>query len=320
MTHSSSACKRALVTGATGQDGSYLCELLLALGYSVTAMLHPSGDDRLQRIRHLDTHPSLDYAYGDITDPAWPFTVALAHYDEVYHLAALTHVVQSYRAPTLAMETNATSVARLLHALYKHSRDTRMYFAATSEMFGTMPMGTRADERYPLAAQSPYAAAKVAAHLLCRVYRERGLYVTSGIAFNHESFRRGLNFVTRKLGVGVRNFKRSGTPVTIGNVKAMRDWHHAADTVRAMHTSLQQPSPGEYVLASGIARTVESLARDVCAYYHVPYEDAVKAVASERRPWDVEYLCGDATLAHNVLGWTPAISWDDLVEDICREV
>jgi len=308
--------KRAFITGVTGQDGSYLAEYLLTLGYEVHGLIRPSGDDRLTRIHTLP----LVYHYGDILDPTLPSRISLMRFDEVYHLAAQTQVMQSYHTPSLAMETNATSVARLLEALWLHSPDTRMYFAATSEMFGSMAPGTKANESHPLAAQSPYAAAKVAAHLLCRVYRERGMYVSSGIAFNHESCRRGVNFVTRKLGVGVGRYKQGGPPVTLGNMTAMRDWHHARDTVRAMHSSLQQPTADEYVFASGTPRTVESLARDVCAYHGVNMDAAILVMESERRPWDVEYLCGDAGKARDVLGWEPIVTWDQLVEDICSDI
>jgi GDPmannose 4,6-dehydratase len=282
-------------------------------------MIRPSGDGRKDRLANCIPQADFKLIYGDITDPAFPYQLAAGQFDEVYLLAAQTHVMQSYLAPTVALETNALAPARILDALHKVSPTTKVYFAATSEMFGTMPEGVKADESYPLSGQSPYAAAKVAAHLLCRVYREMGLFVVSGIGFNHESVRRGPEFVTRKIGLGVRAFKETGKPVVLGNLTAKRDWHHASDTVRGMWLSLQTPTPDEFVFASGEARSVLSLASIVCARFGVDPEEAITTSPVEKRPWDVNYLCGNATKANNQLGWWPKVSWEALVEDICRE-
>jgi len=305
--------KQAFVTGAGGQDGSYLCEKLLAEGYEVSGLIRPSGDGRRYRLANCINSPYFKLVYGDIIDPAFPHILASKTWDEVYLLAAQTHVMQSYHAPTVAMETNAMATTRILDALFRTSPKTRVYFAATSEMFGTMQPGEKADENYQLAAQSPYAAAKVASHLLCRVYREKGFHVSSGISFNHESCRRGAEFVTRKIGLNIRNRGK----VTLGNIDSCRDWHHAQDTVEGMWRALQMPTGDEYVFASGVARSVRDLAEAVCDYFDTPYKDAISVAESEKRPWDVDYLCGDASKAETILGWKPQISWDDLVANIC---
>ena len=309
--------KRAFVTGAGGQDGSYLCELLLSLSEydQVVGMIRPSGDGRKDRLARCIVNPRFTLVYGDITDATFGSKLANASYDEIYLLAAQTQVMQSYYAPTVAFETNALATARILDAI---SPITRVYFAATSEMFGTIPEGQSATESFPLAGQSPYAAAKVASHLLCRVYRERGYYVSSGISFNHESCRRGSEFVTRKIGLGVRQFLRTGKPVVLGNVDSRRDWHHASDTVRGMWMSLQADKPSEYVFATGTTHSVMDLAIEVCGRFDVVPSSAIKVADSEKRPWDVTYLCGDAIKAEIELGWTPHVTWSQLVDDICK--
>ena len=224
--------KRALVTGAGGQDGSYMCDLLLREGYLVTGMVRPSGDYRTKRLQSALGNNAFKLAQANILDPAIPFHIAEGKYDEVYHFAAQSHVQHAFNTAPHTIEINAVVPARLLDALWFKSPQTKFFFAATSEMFGGMKPGERANELSPLMARSPYAAAKVAAHLLCRIYRERGMFCVSAISFNHESRRRGENFVTRKLGLGVKRFKDTGVKVGLGNLQARRDWHHAEDTVR----------------------------------------------------------------------------------------
>jgi GDPmannose 4,6-dehydratase len=216
------------------------------------------------------------------------------------------------------MDINATATIRLVEALRSHSPDTRFYFAATSEMFGGMTSPDKADENWPLASRSPYASAKIAAFTTCRVARQRGMFIVSGIGFNHESARRGLNFVTRKIGVGVRNFKKNGQQVLLGNLDARRDWHHASDTVAGAHLALQHNVPDDYVFASGQARSVRQFAHAVCAYLNVDFDDAIGHTEVEMRPWDVDYLCGDPSKAERELGWSRCTSFDALVKDVCR--
>lgn len=307
---------RAFVTGAGGQDGSYLCELLLDKGYKVVGLVRSSGDSRLQRLGRCLDYPDFRLVRGDIADPAFPYNLATESWDEVYLLAASTHVGQSFQNPTATIENNVSSTIRILDALYgkANKAKTRTYFAASSEMFGTMNVGEKANEEAPLAGQSPYAVSKVAGHLLCRVYRKMGHYVSSGIGFNHESCRRGEGFVTRKVGLSIRDTGR----VKLGNLTSQRDWHHAKDTVRGMWMSIQPDEPGEYVFASGVPRSINDLVNEVCRYFKYNSEGAVTLVEVEKRPWDVEYLCGDASKAKVALGWEPTITWPQIIEDICQ--
>ena len=306
--------KTAFVTGANGQDGSYLCELLLSQGYKVTGLIRPSGDGRTSRLVNCLGHEDFTLSYGDITNPSLAYQVANGHWDEIYLCAAVTQIMQSYYAPILTFETNALATARMLEAIGSISPKTKIYFASTSDMFGTMQEGTRANEEYPLAAQSPYAVAKIASHLLCRVYRRKGLFISSGIQFNHESCRRGADFLTRKVGLQIRETGK----VTLGNLDAMRDWHHAKDMARGMWLSLQADEPNEYVFSSGVSRSINELVQSVCDYFNIPNKDVVSLVECEKRPWDVKYLCGDSSKAKDVLGWVPEISWEALIEDVCK--
>lgn len=310
---------RILVTGASGQSGSYLCEHLLVSDpdCTVDALIRPSGDDRLWRLANVRHNHRMGWVHGDILEGRVATWIANEHYDEVYHLAAMTHVMHSFDAPALAVETNATATIALMDALYRWSRKTKFYFAATSEMFGGMVSPHAANEDFQLGGHSPYAAAKIAAFVAARTYRERGLFVVNGIGFNHESCRRGANFVTRKLGLGVRNFLTTGKPVILGNITARRDWHHAKDTMRGAVLALRHTDPDDYVWASGVDRSVGNLVKEVCDYFGA-YQNVIEVHPSEQRPWDVEYLRGDASKAKRVLGWEPQITWTQLIEDICR--
>jgi len=307
--------KRALVTGAAGQDGSYMCELLLEKGYTVTGLVRPSGDNRLNRLKNCIGHAQFILHSADVLDPysliswLWPHA-----FEEIYHFAAQTHVHQGARAAQ-TLQVNSVVPAVMLDEL---GPKTKLYFPSTSEMFGDMEVGTRADETHPLSARSPYAASKVAAHLLCRVFRKRGKFVVSGIAFNHESARRGENFVTRKTALGVKHFLKTGKKVQLGNIAAMRDWHHAKDTVRGIYLAMQHDTPDEYVFASGTVGSVGFLVSEICQHLGTTRKEAVEITQAEFRPWDVEYLCGNPAKAKRVLGWEPEISWPEMIEDICR--
>lgn len=309
---------RAFITGAAGQDGSYMVDLLLNKGYEVHGLVRPSGEDRLWRLTGALHNKKFNLHYGDINDPSLPFDVAEADYDELYHFAAQTQVMQSYEAPEYSFQTNTVSVTRFLDALLKYSPKTKFYFAATSEMFGDMRPPQRGNESFPLGGRSPYAAAKIAAHLTCRVYRKRGLFVVSGIGFNHESRRRGENFVTRKIGLGVQKFKTTRMPVVLGNVRAQRDWFHAKDMVRGAWLAMQHDQPDEFVFSMGRTHTVMEFARLVCDYLNVDVNEAICVNPAHRRPWDVDYLCGDPEKARTVLGWEPVYSIKDIVMDVCN--
>lgn len=310
--------KRAFITGVNGQDGSYLAEILLKNDYEVTGLVRPSGDDRLWRLRNVLDNPKFSLKYGDILDHRLGMQVAMGGFDEVYHLAAMPFVGQSFSAPVLAFKTNAVATVSLLDALYVHAPTTKFYFAATSEMFASMTPPAKNDEQGMLDARSPYGAAKIAAYLTCRTYRERGMFVVNGIAFNHESVRRGTNYVTRKVGIGVRQFKKTGKPVKLGNIESQRDWHHAYDTMVGAFAAMRAPQSDDYVFASGQTRSVAQLAQAVCGHFGMIYEEAIQTTPAERRPWDVEYLCGDSSKARKQLDWVPQYTWAKLVEEVCR--
>jgi GDPmannose 4,6-dehydratase len=310
---------KALVTGCTGQDGSYLTELLIARGYDVWGLVRPGGDDRMRRLRGVLDSPKFNIIYGDLTEPTLPYEIASGGFAEVYHLAAQTQVAHSFSAPAYTMDINATSTLRILEALKLLSPHTKFYFAATSEMFADMDEAERANEKHPLGARSPYGAAKVAAYLTCKVYRQTGgMFVVNGISFNHESRRRGENFVTRKVGLGVQEFKRTGKQVRLGNLSACRDWHHAADTMHGAYLAMHHSEPYDYVFASGSTMSVGAMASIVCDMHDVKFEDAIVHEPTELRPWDVDYLCGDPTRAEYTLGWERAYTFIQMLEDVCH--
>jgi GDPmannose 4,6-dehydratase len=308
---------RILITGAAGQDGSYLAEQLLGQGHEVWGFVRPHGDG-WPNLAKARAHPDFHLYTGDILDPTLPVTLATAGFDAIYHLAGQTHVMQAYAHAPLTLEVNTLATARLLDALLRSSPKTRFYFAASSEMFAGMEPGTRAAENHPLCAHSPYAVSKIAAFQLCTVFRQQGLFIVSGIGFNHESRRRGREFVTRKIGLGVREWLRTGTPVTLGNTSAYRDWHHAEDTVRGMVLAMEQDTPDDFVFASGTARSVEDYARAACDLLGADFAEAIRTVPSELRPWDVNYLCGDPSKAHARLGWTRTHDFPAVVLDTCH--
>jgi len=318
--------KRALVTGCCGQDGSYLSEMLVDMGYSVVGVTRPTGECRLQNLSSIldseDRARKLLFRlhYGDVTDPHLIVRLAQEQFDEVYLLAGQTNVPQSYLDPTYTMRVNAESPIAFFDAFKRYSPHTRIYFAGSSEMFGGMVPGTRATVNHPFEAHSPYAVAKSAAFLAARMYRRLGQFVVGSIAFNHDSRRRGAHFITRKLWLGLRAFKRTGHPVGVGHVAASRDWHHAKDTMRGAWMSLQHPEPNDYIFASGRTRSVERLIADMCDLLGVDPQRAVRVGGPEEtRPWEVAYMCGDPTETENALGWAPTISYEDLLLDVSTE-
>ena len=313
--------KVACVSGSSGQDGSYLCEYLLDRNYEVHALVRPSTrSNYYNNLTKCIDHPHFHLHHGDLCDYDTLRALVDLKPDELYHLGAATQVARSFECPTYYMDVIARATASLLQLLRDVSPSTRMYFAGTSEMMAYNPHWKAQDETFPLHANSPYGAAKIAAHLMCEQYRQAyGLFVVNGIAHNHESARRPKQFVTRKLGLGVRAYLRNKTPVTLATVQTHKDWHHAKDTVRGMHLSLQHDVPGTYVFASGVARSVRDFAVAVCKHFGVSYRDAIVLDDTDRRPLDVPYLCGNARKAYQVLRWQPEITWNELVEDVCRE-
>jgi GDPmannose 4,6-dehydratase len=306
--------KRALITGITGQDGSYLAELLLAKGYHVVGMLRRSSTVNFERIGHLQDH--LELVSGDLLDEASMIEVLRAHRpEEVYNLAAQSFVQTSFSQPVLTGETTALGVTRLLDAVRMVEPQIRFYQASSSEMFGKV-VEVPQRESTPFHPRSPYGVAKVYGHWITVNYRESyGMHTNSGILFNHESPRRGLEFVTRKIANGVARIKLGlDTHLALGNLEAQRDWGFAGDYVEAMWRMLQQPIPGDFVVATGETHSV----REFCelAFSHVDLDWHDHVVIDERffRPAEVDLLVGDPARANEILGWRPSTGFRQLVE------
>jgi GDPmannose 4,6-dehydratase len=305
--------KRALITGITGQDGSYLAEFLLDNGYEVVGMLRRSSTVNFERIAHIQDHLTL--VAGDLLDEVSMINILRTHRpEEVYNLAAQSFVQTSWGQPVLTGETTALGVTRVLDAIRIVDPDIRFYQASSSEMFGKVHESPQR-ETTPFYPRSPYGVAKVYGHWITVNYRESyGLHASSGICFNHESPRRGLEFVTRKVSHGVARIKAGlDQTLALGDLEPRRDWGYAADYVRAMWLMLQQDEPGDYVMASGETHSV----RDLCeaAFGHVGLDWRQHVVVDERflRPAEVDLLVGDASKAKAVLGWVPEVEFGRLV-------
>jgi GDPmannose 4,6-dehydratase len=304
---------RALITGITGQDGSYLAEFLLARGYEVIGMVRRSSTVNFERISHLQDRITI--AAGDLLDEASLIEVLRLHRpDEVYNLAAQSFVQTSFGQPVLTGETTALGVTRILDAIRIVDPDVRFYQASSSEMFGKV-VEVPQRESTPFHPRSPYGVAKVYGHWITVNYRESyDLHATSGILFNHESPRRGLEFVTRKISYHVARIKLGmGTELRLGNLESQRDWGFAGDYVEAMWRMLQQDVPDDYVVATGETHSVREFCELAFDHVGLRWEDHV--VIDERffRPAEVDLLVGDAAKARGTLGWAPRTSFPELV-------
>jgi GDPmannose 4,6-dehydratase len=305
---------RALITGITGQDGSYLAELLLAKGYDeVIGMVRRSSTVNFERIGHLQDQLTL--VPGDLLDEASLIQVLRMHRpDEVYNLAAQSFVQTSFGQPVLTGETTALGVTRLLDAIRIVDPDVRFYQASSSEMFGKV-VEVPQRESTPFYPRSPYGVAKVYGHWITVNYRESyDLHATSGILFNHESPRRGLEFVTRKITHGVARIKQGlDTELRLGNLEAQRDWGFAGDYVEAMWLMLQQETPADYVVSTGETHSVREFCEVAFGHVGLDYQEFVVQDEKFFRPAEVELLVGDAGKAHTVLGWKPRTTFTELV-------
>ena len=306
--------KRALITGITGQDGSYLAELLLAKGYEVIGMVRRSSTVNYERIAHIQDQ--IRFVPGDLLDEVSMIEVLRAYRPaEVYNLAAQSFVQTSFGQPVLTGETTALGVTRLLDAIRLVDPDIHFYQASSSEMFGKVREVPQT-ETTPFHPRSPYGVAKVYGHWITVNYRESyGLHATSGILFNHESPRRGLEFVTRKISHGVAQIKLGrARELRLGNLDAKRDWGYAADYVDAMWRMLQQETPQDYVICTGETHSV----REFCqlAFDHVGLDWERYVVVDEEfmRPAEVDLLVGDSKLAEAELGWVPTTPFPELVQ------
>ena len=306
--------KRALITGITGQDGSYLAELLLRKGYEVVGMVRRSSTANHERIAHIQDR--IECVHGDLLDEASMVDILRVHRpSEVYNLAAQSFVHTSFSQPVLTGETTALGVTRLLNAIRLVDSSIRFYQASSSEMFGKVSEVPQT-ERTPFHPRSPYGVAKAYGHWITINYRESyGMHATSGILFNHESPRRGMEFVTRKVSHTVARIKLGqARELRLGNLDSKRDWGYAVDYVEAMWLMLQQDEPDDYVICTGETHSVRELCR--VAFEHVGLNWRDYVVLDERfvRPAEVDLLVGDASKAEAAIGWKPRTSFGDLVK------
>jgi GDPmannose 4,6-dehydratase len=305
--------KKVLITGITGQDGSYLSEFLLEKGYEVHGMVRRSSTEKFERISHI--RPDLRLHQADLLDVLSMINLLKdVEPDEVYNLGAQSFVPTSWEQPILTSEFTALGVTRLLEAIRLVTPETRFYQASSSEMFGkvrAMPQ----NEKTPFYPRSPYGVAKVYAHWITVNYRESyGIHASSGILFNHESPRRGLEFVTRKITYATARIKLGlQEKLRLGNLDARRDWGYAGDYVQAMWLMLQQPNPDNYVIATGQSHSVKDLLEIAFGHVGLRWQDFVEEDPAFLRPAEVQHLLGDATKAKDLLGWEPTVSFEELI-------
>ncbi len=304
----------ALITGLTGQDGSYLAEFLLKKGYRVVGMVRRTSTINIDRIRHIQH--DLEIVQGDLLDQTSVVDL-LNEYEpaEVYNLAAQSFVPTSWKQPVLTGEFTALGVTRMLEAVRVVNPKIRFYQASSSEMFGKVQEVPQ-NEKTPFYPRSPYGVAKVYGHWITVNYRESyGIFACSGILFNHESPRRGLEFVTHKITYGAARIKlEQANELRLGNLEARRDWGYAGDYVQAMWQMLQQPSPDDYVVASGETHSVRELCDVAFSRLGLNYQDYVIQDPKLIRPAEVDMLVGDASKARRVLGWRPSMTFKQLIE------
>ena len=306
--------KRALITGITGQDGSYLAELLLDKGYEVFGMLRRSSSETTERIDHLGDR--VKFVSGDLLDQSSLLdAIEEALPDEVYNLAAQSFVGTSWKEPVYTADVDGLGVTRMLEALRRVTPDARFYQASSSEMFGKVKESPQTEDT-PFHPRSPYGVAKVYGYFITLNYRESyGMHASNGILFNHESPRRGIEFVTRKITDGVARIATGrATELALGNLDAQRDWGYAGDFVEAMWLMLQQDEPGDYVIATGETHTVREFCQIAFAHAGLDYEQYVTQDPRFMRPAEVDVLLGDASKAKRMLGWEPKVTFAQLVE------
>ena len=321
---SESSCKKALITGITGQDGSFLAELLLSKGYEVHGLVRRASTfntDRLEKI-YADPHEEgarLHLHYGDVTDGiGLRRTIEQAQPDEIYNLAAQSHVRVSFDQAEYTADVVATGTLRLLENVREYVRESgrqvRLYQAGSSEMYGSA--APPQNEATPFHPRSPYAASKVAAHWYAINYREAyGLFIANGILFNHESHRRGETFVTRKITRGLARIKMGlQQKLFLGNLDSRRDWGWAGDYVEAMWLILQQPEPDDFVIATGEARSVRDFLDLAATYCDLDWKDVVQSDPRYLRPSEVDHLRGDSTKARQLLHWQPRVTFSEMVK------
>ena len=307
--------KVALITGVTGQDGSYLAELLLEKGYKVVGIKRRTSIISTTRIDHLFENPNFVLEYGNMNDSGSLHRLLMTHKpDELYNLAAQSHVRVSFETPQETADFVAMGTLRLLEAMRNICPQAKFYQASSSEMYGDNPEFPQ-NELTRLMPASPYACAKVFAHNICRNYRESyGMHISSGILFNHESPRRGETFVTRKITTAAAKIKLGlQDKLFLGNLEAKRDWGYAGDYVKAMWLMLQQEVPDDYVISTGVTYSVQQFLQKTFEIAGLNTKDHVEIDARLFRPHEVPLLLGDSSKASQKLGWQPKTSFDELV-------
>lgn len=345
--------KTALITGITGQDSSYLSELLLEKNYKVYGLKRRTSTDTTWRINHLLNNPNFEIIEGDITDSSSVNTiVGKIKPDELYNLAAMSHVYTSFEQPTYTFNVNAKGPLYLLESIRHFSPATKFYQASTSELFGSNYQIDKTGKKYqnedtPFSPNSPYALAKMTAHYLVDLYKKSyGIYACAGILMNHESSRRGEEFVTRKITQWIAKFNewyipcffeqgqwaeqdhtnylyqslcdKKGFPkLRLGNIDAYRDWGHSKDFVEAMYLMMQQEKPDNFVIATGEVNSVKDFCREAFKQIGIDnWGDYIVIDPKFFRPLEVDYLCGKPDKANNILGWKPKIAFKELVKEM----
>lgn len=311
--------KKALITGITGQDGSYLAEFLLDKGYEVHGLIRRSSTFNTDRIEHLYVDPhepkvNLFLHYGDLNDGGQLNSLVYnIHPDEIYHLGAQSHVRVSFDMPEFTGDITGLGTIRLLEAIRRSGIKTKFYQASSSEMFGDAPSPQNEDTSFR--PRSPYAAAKVYAYWMVRNYRDGyNMFACNGILFNHESPRRGETFVTRKITRAVARIKYGlQDKLYLGNLKAKRDWGYAPDYVEAMWLMLQHETPEDFVIATGESHSVREFLEEAFSYAGLDWQEYVEIDPRYFRPTEVEFLQGDASKANKILGWRPRLDFKELV-------
>jgi GDPmannose 4,6-dehydratase len=309
---------KALITGVTGQDGSYLTELLLEKGYEVYGIIRKSSTFSTERLDHLNTHPNfknLHLVYGDLQDASG--FINLIHEirpNEIYNLAAQSHVKVSFQTPVGTCDVAGLSALRLFEAVRSSDKSIKIYQASSSEMFGSTPPPQ--NEKSLFQPRSPYAAAKTFAHMIARNYRESyGMHISNGILFNHESPRRSPTFVTRKITLAAAKIKLGlQNNLQLGNLNAIRDWGFAKEYVEAMWRMTQMPTPNDYVIATGTGASVKDFLKTSFDFLDLDYKNYVEISEEYFRPSEVDALIGDATVAKKELGWHHTTNWQGLAE------
>jgi len=316
--------RTALVTGITGQDGSYLSEFLLDKDYKVVGLQRRSSSNNFSRIKHFLNHPNLIIEEYDLTDPSTTNRIIQKYQpEEFYNLAAQSHVGTSFDQPTTTFEINSVGVINILESIRNFSSHTKFYQASTSEMFGrnyTLKDGKKyQDENTTMLPQSPYGVAKLASYHMVQIYRSSyNIFGCSGILFNHESPRRGENFVTRKITKYLANLIKNKTSekLYLGNLDSYRDWGHAKDYIEAMYLMLQQKNPSDYIIATGETHSVREFLTKAFEYFNLDYNNYVVIDPKFYRPSEVDYLLGDPSKAKSILGWNNKISFNELINDM----